>query len=61
MKKKYVTDEKNSKIVSVVDPHSYSNPNNIKVNHIDLDLEILWKTHILKGTATLTLDKKRKR
>lgn len=56
--KKYVTDEKNSKIVSVVDPHSYSNPNNIKVNHIDLDLEILWKTHILKGTATLTLDKK---
>lgn len=42
----------------VNDPHSYSNPEKIRVKHIHLDLEIVWKAHILKGTATLTLDNK---
>ncbi|MFM9944370.1 MAG: M1 family metallopeptidase [Bacteroidia bacterium] len=51
-------DEKKSKNFSVSDPHSYSNPTKIRVKHMDLDLEILWETHILKGSVTLTLDKK---
>ncbi len=56
--KKYAVEEKKPKIFSSGDPHSYSNPYKISVNHIDLNLEILWDAHILKGTATLNLDKK---
>jgi len=55
--KKYVGTQKNSKIFSVEDPHSYSNPSKIRVTHMDLNLEILWSTHILKGFVTVTLDK----
>ncbi len=55
--KKYVHDEKNLKIFSITDPHSYSNPHRIRIKHIVLNLEIFWETHILKGFASLTLDK----
>lgn len=56
--KKYINGEKKSKLILVNDPHSYSNPQQVRITHIDLNLEIHWETHILKGTATLTLDKK---
>lgn len=37
------------------DPHSYSNPAEVKVSHISLDLEVLFERKILKGTAILQL------
>jgi leukotriene-A4 hydrolase len=39
------------------DPHSYSNPEQIKVRHLDLDLEVSFKRKVLEGTATLTVER----
>ena len=38
------------------DLHSYSNPNQVRVRHVDLDLEVLFDRKALKGTSTLTLE-----
>ncbi len=40
------------------DFHSYSNPNEIKVTHIDLDWNVLFDKKILQGTATLSFERK---
>ncbi len=39
------------------DLHSYSNPGQIKVTHLDLDLEVLFDRKVLKGTATMKLER----
>ncbi|MFN7947562.1 MAG: M1 family metallopeptidase [Blastocatellia bacterium] len=38
------------------DVHSYSNPDQVRVRHVDLDLEVLFDRKALKGTSTLTLE-----
>src|SRR5262245_9193966 len=45
----------NSKADEKRDLHSYANPDQIRVRHVDLDLEVLFDRKILKGTSTLTL------
>lgn len=39
------------------DHHSYSNPEQIRVKHIDLDWDVLFDQKVLKGSAVLTLDR----
>ncbi len=39
------------------DPHSYSNPNQVRVRHLDLDLEVSFQNKTLQGTAALTLER----
>ena len=39
------------------DVHSYSNPNQIKVKHVDLDWKVLFDQKILQGSATLTIER----
>ncbi|MCI0339023.1 MAG: M1 family metallopeptidase [Acidobacteria bacterium] len=39
------------------DVHSYANPEQVRVRHVDLDLEVLFDRKVLKGTSTLTLDR----
>ena len=41
----------------VKDVHSYSNPQAVKVRHVDLDWNVLFDKKILRGTATLTFDR----
>src|SRR5262245_55274406 len=38
------------------DMHSYSNPEQIRVRNVDLDLEVLFDRKTLKGTSTLTVE-----
>src|SRR2546426_334470 len=40
------------------DVHSFSNPGQIRVRQLDLDCEVLFDQKILKGTATLALDRR---
>jgi leukotriene-A4 hydrolase len=47
----------NSSRSATTDFHSYSNPNDIKVRHLDLDLGVDFEQKILKGTAVLTLER----
>lgn len=42
---------------SARDVHSYANPAEARVRHIDLDLEVLFDQKILKGTSTLTVER----
>ncbi len=39
------------------DHHSYSNPDQIKIRHVTLDLDVLFAEKKLKGTATLSLER----
>jgi leukotriene A-4 hydrolase/aminopeptidase len=41
----------------VKDVHSYSNPQAVKVRHVDLDWDVLFDKKILRGTATLNFDR----
>ncbi|MCC6340826.1 MAG: M1 family metallopeptidase [Bryobacterales bacterium] len=41
-----------------IDRHSYSNPGQVRVKHLDLDLTVHFDRRILDGTATLTLVRK---
>lgn len=41
-----------------IDRHSYSNPGQVRVKHLDLDLTVHFDRKILDGTATLTLVRK---
>jgi leukotriene-A4 hydrolase len=43
--------------VMVEDAHSYSNPQSVKVTHVDLDWNVLFDKKILQGTATLTVER----
>ncbi|HEX7331764.1 MAG TPA: M1 family metallopeptidase [Pyrinomonadaceae bacterium] len=39
------------------DVHSYSNPSAVRVRHVDLDWNVLFDQKILKGAATLTIER----
>jgi aminopeptidase N len=39
------------------DDHSYANPQEVRVRHVDLDLDVLFDRKILEGSATLTIDR----
>jgi leukotriene-A4 hydrolase len=39
------------------DPHSFGNPHQIAVKHVDLDLRVDFDRRVLEGTATLTVDR----
>ena len=39
----------------VPDPHSYSAPNDVRVTHVELDLELDFAAHVARGRAELTL------
>ena len=38
------------------DIHSYSQPEKVRVKHLDLDCEVLFDKKILKGSATLSIE-----
>jgi len=42
------------------DVHSYSNPAQVRIRHIDLDLDILFDQKILQGSVTLTVERNRR-
>lgn len=48
------------RLVSAVDPdpHSFANPHEFLVSHVDLDLDVNFDLRILEGTATLTVNRK---
>src|ERR1044071_9220948 len=39
------------------DYHSYANPSAVRVRHVDLDWDVLFDQKILKGSATLTVER----
>ena len=39
------------------DFHSYSNPQDVRVRHVDLNWDVLFKEKILKGAVVLTIDR----
>lgn len=43
--------------VNAQDYHSYANPSAVRVRHVDLDWEVLFDQKILKGSATLTVER----
>jgi leukotriene-A4 hydrolase len=43
--------------VAAQDYHSYANPSAVRVRHVDLDWDVLFDQKILKGTATLTIER----
>jgi aminopeptidase N len=43
--------------VTAQDYHSYANPSAVRVRHVDLDWDVLFNQKILKGTATLSIDR----
>src|SRR3712207_2177846 len=42
---------------AVEDVHSYANPAEVRVRHVDLDWDVLFDQKILKGSATLTVER----
>jgi leukotriene A-4 hydrolase/aminopeptidase len=43
--------------MGIRDQHSYSNPEQIKVRHLDLDLQVSFEKKTLEGSATLTVER----
>ncbi len=48
----------NASLNSPQDIHSYSNPEQIQVKHVELNLEVQFDRKALKGTSTLTIERK---
>jgi leukotriene-A4 hydrolase len=44
-------------ITAAQDSHSYGNPAAVRVRHVDLDWDVLFDQKILKGSATLTVER----
>lgn len=42
---------------SVADWHSFSNPDEVRISHLDLDLDVDFSTRRLNGTATMSLER----
>jgi leukotriene A-4 hydrolase/aminopeptidase len=42
---------------AVEDPHSYANPGDVRVRHLDLECEVLFDQKTLKGTAVLSIER----
>lgn len=40
------------------DVHSYANPEQVRVKHVDLNLDVLFDRKMLKGTSTLTIERR---
>jgi leukotriene-A4 hydrolase len=40
------------------DVHSYANPDEVRVRHADLDLEVLFAERVLRGSATLGIERR---
>src|SRR5262245_48340122 len=47
------------KPMNLRDQHSYSNPEQVKVRHVELDLQVSFEKKTLEGTATLTVERLR--
>jgi leukotriene-A4 hydrolase len=47
----------NSRQHAVEDFHSYANPRDVRVRHLDLDWDVLFDQKILKGTAVLSVER----
>lgn len=45
-------------LVEVRDVHSFANPAQVRVKHVDLNLDVLFDRKVLKGSATLTIERK---
>ena len=43
--------------VAAQDVHSYANPSAVRVRHVDLDWDVLFDQKILKGAATLSIER----
>ena len=41
------------------DAHSFSNPHQVRVTHVDLDLDVVFERRVLQGTATLSFERAR--
>ncbi len=39
------------------DAHSYSNPEDVRVRHVDIDLDVLFDRKVLKGASILTVER----
>src|SRR6266511_1091881 len=39
------------------DAHSYSNPEQVRVRHVDLNLDVLFDRKVLKGSSTFTIER----
>ncbi|HKX30338.1 MAG TPA: M1 family metallopeptidase [Blastocatellia bacterium] len=39
------------------DSHSYANPGQVRVRHVDLELEVQFERRVLKGSATLSIER----
>jgi leukotriene-A4 hydrolase len=48
---------KKPEVKIVRDIHSYSNPQQVRIRHVDLDLEVDFAAKVLKGTAALTIER----
>src|SRR5215510_10555063 len=46
-----------AKTNGVRDAHSYSNPEQVRVRHVDLALDVLFDRKVLKGVSTLTIER----
>ncbi|MEX2262780.1 MAG: aminopeptidase, partial [Bryobacteraceae bacterium] len=42
--------------ITSTDAHSYSQPERVRVRHVDLDLSVQFDKKTLRGTATLTIE-----
>lgn len=51
------TNPETMKPIFAEDTHSYSNPQAVRVRHVDLDWNVLFDQKILRGTATLTVER----
>src|SRR5687767_15026334 len=47
-----------SKTAEARDSHSYANPEEIAVKHLDLNIEVSFEQKTIKGTATYKLERK---
>lgn len=45
-------------LVEARDVHSFANPTQVRVKHVDLNLDVLFDRKVLKGSATLTVERK---
>ncbi|MEZ5428925.1 MAG: M1 family metallopeptidase [Pyrinomonadaceae bacterium] len=50
--------DKQKKPAAAQDFHSYSNPGEIRVTHVDLDWDVLFDKKVISGTATLQFERK---
>ena len=48
---------KENKFSSRQDYHSYANPREVRVRHVALALDVMFQEKILRGAATLTIDR----